>query len=422
MYTAAVYLLLPLMWVNLTVGENKWEILGLGIGQALYWVIIALGWYITSRSPYQRLATCMVLLAFALRAVEVMGGGVAAYALRIGALGTVFAVAGAWVYGRNPHFLHRQLTVFLALCVPIMLLQILGVSSFFMGWSTGYLHDPTIMDEADVGTFMEVPLYPTLFVASEDLTFSIGQARPVGLMHSSNVLSIFVAVAVALNLVLPRSARLRASDLIITAALVLTMSKMVFVVAAVLYLGALMFAAPRRVLALNLLGVLAAGIGLYYLLFPGLLQSNFSEEMVRTSIMLRLLGVVNAIGIANVGSFLYDQQQLIGSAFSEDESYSSVAVLLNSGFVMPALAALAVGGLFYLYRMRQMGVGNAAGYAVILFVCAATQLAIPFVAASSFQFMLGLAMFPLFRKLWHGHVAEPVQDDVPAHPRLPAAY
>jgi hypothetical protein len=409
------------MWVNLTVGENRWDILGLGVGQVLYWIIIGLAWYVAFRSPYQRIATAMLLVAFALRPLEAMGGGEAVHALRLGALAGVFVVAGAWIYGRDPRFLHRQLVVFLALCVPIMFLQVVGASSLVMGWSTAYLNDPSgVMDESEVGTFMELPMYPTLFVGYDDLIFSIGQARPVGLMHANNILSIFVALAVALNLVIPRSARLRPGDLIITAVVVLTMSKMVFALLAMLYLGAILFApAERKVLTLKLLCVFAVGIWVYYVLFPGLLQSNLSEDMVRVSFMLRLLGVLNAVGVENVGAFLYDQQQLIGSTFNEDESYSTVALLLSSSAATPALVAMLAVGLLYLHRLRQMGFGNAWGYAVLLLVSAGTQFAIPFASAASFQLILGLALFPLFRRLWRDRV--PVRKAVP-RARGPEAF
>jgi hypothetical protein len=411
-YKAAAYLLLPLMWANLTAGENHWAILGLGVGQLLNWIIIGLAWYVAFRSPYQRIATVMLLCAFALRPLEAVGGEVV-YALRSGALAVVFIVAGAWIYGRDPNFLHRQLVVFLGLCVPLMFLQIVGAGSFVMGWSTAYLNDPSgVMDQSDVGTFMELPLYPTLFVGPDDLIFSIGQARPVGLMHANNILSIFVAIAATLNLLVPRSARLRAGDLIITAAVILTMSKMVFAVMAMLFVGTTLFApAERKLLALKLLCLFAIGLWVYYLLFPGLLRTNLSEDMVRVSIMLRLLGVLNAVGIENLGAFLYDQQQLIGSAFSEDESYSTVAFLLNSGMAAPALVILGAAGILYLRRVWQMGLGNAWGYLALLLVCVATQFAIPFVAAASFQLILGLALFPLFRRLWSDRIVarKPVQ-------------
>ena len=98
--------------------------------------------------------------------------------------------------------LHKQLVIFLALCLPVMFLQILGVSSLLMGWNTEYAHDTSILDIDELGTFKDIPLFPTLFVGIDDLNYSIGQGRPVGLLHSNNVLSIFVSIAACLNLVI----------------------------------------------------------------------------------------------------------------------------------------------------------------------------------------------------------------------------
>lgn len=401
MYRLASYLLLPLMWVNLTTGENRWEIFGLGIGQLVYWIIIVLGWYVSWHTPYRLFATGMLMFAMAMRVFEALGGGDMVTALRIAALAVVFVVAGAKIYGRDPDFLHRQLVVFLGLCVAVMVLQVLGVSQLVMAWSTGYAHDPSLMLEEEIGTMREVPLYPTLFVAYEDLQYGIGQGRPVGLMHSSNVLSIFVAVAVAINLCIERSSRLRVSDLVVTAAVVLTMSKLVFAVTAFLYLFSIAFGFPaRRRLGLQLTFVLALGIGVYYLLFPGLLMANFSEDMLRTSIILRLMGLVTAIGFDNVAMVLYDQQLLLGSQFQEDHDYSSVAMLLRSQIVLPALFMMGVGFLFYLRRVRKMKGLPVNLYMTVTFVCALTQFAVPFAAAASFQLMMGLGLFPLVRKLW----------------------
>ena len=61
MYKVGKHLLLPLFLINITTSANRWPLLGISIGQALYWVIIGLAWYVASRSPYRRLATVALL-------------------------------------------------------------------------------------------------------------------------------------------------------------------------------------------------------------------------------------------------------------------------------------------------------------------------------------------------------------------------
>ncbi len=400
MYKIALYLLLPLMWVSLTTGGNEWEVLGVGIGQIVYWVMIVLAWYVAARSPYQLFATVMLLFAMTLRMMEVLTDSEALYALRVAALAAMFVIAGARLYGANPFLLRKQLVVFLALCVPVMFLQILGVSSFLMGWNTGYAHDPNILALEEIGTFKEIPLYPTLFVGIEELHYSIGQGRPVGLMHSSNVLSIFVVFAVALNLTVPRTSRLTISDLVITSAVVLTMSKMVFAITLLLYVGSLLSGrSDRRYFAAKLTMALGIGILAYFLLFPGLLAANFSREMIWTSILLRLLGLMHAVGIDDIVNLFQDQLSWIGSIYKEEEGYSGVAALLSSGMAIPALILTFAVGVLYGYRVWQMKGWPVSVYVVPLLVCVLTQFAVPFVAAPSFQLIVGFALFPLLTKL-----------------------
>lgn len=400
MYKAAVHLMLPLMWIGITTGENRWELLGLGIGQFIYWVVIGLAWYVAARSPYQLLATAMLFLAIMLRMFELLGGEEIIYAARIVTLAIIFILAGSRAYGGNPLLLHRQFVIFLALCIPIMFLQILGVSSLVMGWNTEYAHDVTMLTADEVGTFKDIPVFPTLFIGADELRYSIGQGRPVGLLYSNNVLSVFIAIAIAVNVAAARTWRLRVSDLVVTAAIVLSMSKMALVVAILLYVGFLMFGTvARRLLALKLLMLLTTGMAVYYFLFPGLFIANFSEAMMWTSILVRWLDITHAIGFDG-SVFHYGQQFLISSVYKEDESYSAVALLLKSEIVVPALVLLGGVLILYAYRLRQMKVWPIMMYALVFFVCVLTQFAVPFVAAPSFQLILGFALFPLFKKLW----------------------
>lgn len=415
-YKIGVYSLLPLMWISMTTGENRWELFGIGIGQFLYWVVIGLAWYIASLSRYQLFVTAMLFVAVAFRMLEFLGGGDLFYTVRVISLAIIFIVAGGVAYGRTPFLLRRQLTLFLALCLPIMLLQILGVSSLVMGWNTEYGHDVTMLAPDEVGTFKDIPLFPTLFVDADDLRYSIGQGRPAGLLYSNNVLSVFIAIAVALNILLAKTSRLKVSDLVITAAIVLAMSKMALFVAILLYAKFLMFGATaRRLLALKLLVLLATGMAFYYFLFPGLFVANFSEAMMWTSILVRWLDIVHAVGFSD-GALPFSPHLLITTVYKEEESYSTVALLLKSEIMIPALVVLLSMLALYFYRVRQMKTWPVVMYVGTFFVCALTQFAVPYAAAPSFQLILGFALFPLLKKLWQPGLPRAVRR---THPRVP---
>ena len=407
MYKAAEYLLLPLLLINLTVAENRWTVFGFRPEQFIYAVTIGLAVYVGLLSRYRHLVAMMLGLTIVLRLLEPFGGGEQLRQIGFGLLAIVFAVAGAVIYGRKPSLLRKQLVIYLALCIPIMLLQILGASSFVMGWNSEYAHDRNLVALDAVGTFTQIPVYQTLFVGIDQLDYMIGQARPVGLLYSNNVLSIFVCIAVAVNSAITRSSRISFSDIIVTVAIVLTMSKLVLGVTILLYIGFLVFGVlERRRLVLKLIAILAVVMLSYYTLFPGLFISSFSEGMVMSSILLRLVDLIKALGIESsfgrvieLGKAYESNNQVIG------EGYSFVATFLRSKLLIPWLFVMMTGLILYVYRLRKMISRQSMVYALTLITCVLTQFAVPFVGTPSFQLIMGFALFPLFKGLWQSNTS-----------------
>lgn len=397
-------LMLPLLLVNITTAANMWEVLGIGVGQLSYWILIGLAWYIVHKSGYSRLALWLVVFALGMRSAEFFGGGLITSMLRMSALGILFVVAGARVFGTNPYLLHRQLVVFLALSIPVMLLQISGASPVWMMWNTEYAHDLSILALDEIGTFKEIPVYPTLFVAYENLYYQIGQGRPVGLLYSNNVLSFFVAVAVAVNLAITRSHRFQLSDLIVTMAIVLTMSKLVYVVTIVLYLGSLVLGTyGSRPLAIRLLIALPVGLLVYSLLFPGLFESLMQIERLLYSFIVRMMDIVPNIGLSDFfGAYFSQQMDGYNLRFTgETGSTSQLAVVSASRFFWLGFVLCIVLFFKYLKRVNRMKVNqaNVEIYMVLLFVIIFSQFALTYVGAISYQFIAGAALYPLFKKL-----------------------
>ena len=362
----------------------------------------------------------MIVLAIVMRLLAALGGTESLREVGFAALAIVFAVAGAMMYGRNPFLLHKQLVVYLALCIPIMVMQIMGVSQFLMGWDMGYTHSVLdILSPGEIGTFKEVPLYPTLFVESSDnFEYSIGQGRPVGLMYGNNPLSVIVAIAVAVNLAITRTSRIKFSDIVVTGAVVLTAGRLVYGTTILLYLWFLIFGVrERRLLVLKLIIVFAIVLLLYYILFPGLFIANFSKEMMMVSIMLRLVDLLRAVGLYN---FFDSTGQLSALAFDYKpsfvyevhEGYSSVATLIRSKLLIPSLFVIIAGSILYVYRVRNMISRPAMVYVVTLMACVLTQFGVPFVKAGSFQLIMGFALFPLFKKMWAPMVRPKIEQDI----------
>lgn len=402
MQKLSAYLLLPLMLINLTVAENRWTLAGLRPDVFIYAATIALASYTGLRSQHWRASLLALAVAIVARVLELVGGDEALHGLSFAALAIVFGIAGGMIYGPAPQLLRRQLVLYLALCVPIMLAQILGTDSWLMGWNIGYLHDPNLLTDDEIGTFKELPLYPTLFVGVDDLVFTTGQARPVGLMYAANPLSIFLSIAATLNLAIDRRLKIGISDVVITLAVVLAMSKLSLGMMVLLYASYLAFGIQkRRWLTLQLIMLLFVVLAAYYLAFPGLFSLNLSEGMVMGSVMLRLVDLVTALGLGDYfeGILELGRYYSLTAVYEPGEGYSGVANLIRSQLVIPMLIAAIPAMAIYLRGVGSMAGRSATVYVVTLAACALTQFGVPFMGATSFQLIMGFALYPFLTEV-----------------------
>jgi hypothetical protein len=397
-------ILFPILIINITTSANAWEVFGVGIGQTLYWLIIAIGFTIAYNTPYRVLSIVMLILSFLLRIVEAATSDSVLELVRLATLGLIFVIAGAKIYGNNPGLLNKQFTVFILLSIPIMLLQITGAHYIFMGWNTELAHDTSVLDVSDIGKFKELPVYKTLFVNEDDLTYSIGQGRPVGLLYSNNVLSVFVTIAAALNFIISKDSKIRFSNILIAIIMVLTMSLLGFASSMLLYLFFLFFGVSwRRRKAFNSIVLLISSFALYYFLFPGLFSAFFSESKLYGSLITRFLDIANVLKLDSIAALFDAQREMMGSGFNEENSYSFISILLKSKIAIPAIIGLVILAAFYYYRLNHLkfvAKFPTIIYIVLILVCLMTQFAVPYVGAPSFQLILGLGLFPIFKKLW----------------------
>ncbi len=408
LYQFCAYLLLPIMLVNMSVSENKWEIFGFSLAVPLYILTIVIAWYIVLQTRYSLLASGMLLLAVTMRLMDLFGLGDSFRYLSYIPLACIYMIAGAAIYGNTPTLLHKQLVVFLVLCVPIMIAQTLGVSQWLMVWDTSFLDDSfSEFTSDDVGKFKDIALYPTLFVDLDDLHYVIGQARPAGLSYANNILSIFISLAIAVNIAIDRLSRLTLSDIFITVAAVLSMSKLVFGISILIYVGFIFFGSKqKKFISLKLIVIFIFALALYYFLFPGLLLSNVSEGMVMTSMMLRLMDLIGALGLSDIFPSIAALGELYhpGAHYEIGEGYTLWATVFRSPYAIYMIALLVVVlGLYYL-RIGRISPRMALVYKVTLFASVLTQFGVPFYQQNSFQLIIGFALFPIFKKLWSQNI------------------
>jgi hypothetical protein len=398
-------ILFPLFLINTTTSANTWQLLGIGIGQAIYYLIIAIATIIVLITPYRKIGLFLLVISFGFLFIYLATQSPLADGLKVISLGILFMLAGGRIYGTNPDLLHKQLIIFFALCIPFMLAQIAGLSSFFMMWNTDYAHDLDILDLDEIGTFKVIPVFPTFMVGLDKLYYQIGQGRPSGLFHSNNVLSVFVAAGVGLNLLTSKSTKLRYSDFILMCILTLTMSLMAFSVSLILYTYFLVMGGNKyRIRAIKLFFILLFFIGLYYIFFPGLFLINFGEAKILMSFLTRGLDLANSLGFSAFNDLYSDQILLIGDAYTEEGTYSLFSTILKSKFVVPLIIAFLVVILLYLrgyYFFRKNTGSSTLKFNIFLFCCLISQFSTAYIGAPAYQFMIGFTFYPLLRKYWY---------------------
>ena len=229
-----------LILVNITVSANGWSFLGISIGQLVYWFLLVIGVRILLKTGYSRLALLLFFITFILK----LSGAVFIIPFLANCSeftsGLVFILVGDSLYAENPIIIYRQLISFFALSIPFMLLQKIGVSTFFYACSTELFHENSTYffdEKKDLGViFKNIPLFPTLFVKLNDLTYAMYQGRPTGLLYSNNVLSVIFSLALALHFSLCRNTKRNLKYIIIALISVLTMSTLVYGVLAILFI------------------------------------------------------------------------------------------------------------------------------------------------------------------------------------------
>lgn len=400
-------LLFPVLLINITTAANLWTLGPVPIGQSLYFLAIGLAFWRVHRSPYRVLGAALMVAAVGLKVASAAQGGGPFEIGVTAAVGLLFTVAGALVYGDDPGRLHRQLMVFFALSVPVLFAQKAGLHAGLLVWNTEVFHanDVYTFDDDDIGSLTYVaPLVKTLFADASEMTYTIAQGRPSGLLYSNNVLSVFLVMAFALNLCVRRRRVTQVADVILALSMALVMSLTVLASAVILMaVYAVTGGADGRRRCAQFLLPLAGALALHWVLFPGITESGFGRAKLITSLVGRFGELSYLLNLSSLAAILDSQATSIGLQFSlqEGASYSLVGLLLRSRLALGLVVVLPLAGLFYLKRLRTVArhTPYAEAYGLFLLAALLSQLGVPYLGAPSFQYLLGFALTPLFGAL-----------------------
>jgi hypothetical protein len=385
--------------INITVSANGWQILGLSLGQLLYWLLLFLGVLIFLKSSYLNTGYILLFSTVFLKVVKVFVDFPEIEFLSEFASGLFFILVGSVLYGKNPTILYKQLMLFFTLCIPFMVLQKIGLHTFFYGWSTELFHENAIysFDEVkDLGViFKKIPLFPTLFVDQENLTYAMYQGRPTGLLYSNNVLSVILSLFLALHFSISSPIMRKSRNIIVISVIIsLIMSTLVFGVVILLFLY-FYFVSKNKILRMNSLKTFRLTLLMlivHYLFFPGMTLSTLGLHNA-LSFVSRFDEIFQAFGVTQFEDF----KALNNLKLNENDSYSLIGIIVKDNyFLIYIILFLVFLGVYYI-NLKKMK-GQMFVYITVFALCIITQFGVNFLSAPSFQIFLGIAFYPMIRE------------------------
>lgn len=383
--------LLPVLIVTAISTQPRPYPMVMAIGQIASVVSVILACIVVVTTfPGRIWSIALVLLTVALRAARGLmpiGDEAAVIAYTV-VSSLLFGAAGAIMAASRPRRLHRQLTGFMLISLPLMFLQLVGVGA----WTQTLRLDFHMLGEE------KLEQVRTLLVPPDEVEITTLQARPAGFLHANNFLSLFLVFALALQL--GRRAPLRFSwrDVGLLAVLTLAMSKTAFLAFFLMLLVMLVAGdRARRRYALKSGAVFVACISTYAVLFPGVFAFTMSFDLMRLNLNVRVAEVLLVSGQPRLER-LADQFSADELSRIKDDSAQSAYGILAARPTLVLGGALVAGPLYLLALRRvasrrpQWKMGALLGAAALLSVLGMTS----FMGSLAFALMAGAALLSVW--------------------------
>ena len=384
---AAVYWIFPGLVFAMVAGNEGWRIGPLLLGQTVSWVNDAAALaLVLGRFRSRRWVRVLITATLAAKAATIAGlvPALSDLAFDVG-LCLLFCAAGAIVMSERPGIAYRQLLLIAILSIPVMVVQMTGTVPATEALNTEHTEDPP-------GT------QPTLFVPEADLHYRTAQARPSGLMHSNNFLSLIAVFAVALHFSRLRTGWLTWRDVAVTAFALLTMAKVSLLIFSAVVLWKLVTGARLERSRMVRVGTFAlAFLGAYKLFFPGLFVANTNSYKLTYSFFVRANDFVAMLPEGTTKAWLLEQLS--------DTPRASAAAVGLSGYaqIFSALPYLVLGAIVFVpaffkgFRNLKRRYPDIVDTTVLtLFVIILYPTAVPMFRAQIFWFIAGFALLPFF--------------------------
>jgi hypothetical protein len=385
----AEYCLVPGLVIAMVVGNQEWRVGPFLAGQMLSWItdlaafIVLLRFFPTRVWPWILVAA--IVLAKLLDTVGLGAGAFdTAYTVLLNAL---FCAAGSVFAYRHSALALRQLRWICLTSVVVMIFQATGAGEWSQVLATENEGRPKTA-------------YPTLFVPFEQLEYQTIQARPSGLLHSNNFLSLVVLFTLALQHSRKTIRRLNRWDVVLGIMVVLAMAKIVFLVSAIFIVWLLVMGTPAQRARMRALVVLYVALFATYRFFmPGQFESQINTYHITYSFYIRINDFLDRLDYDNplvtiLSPYLVNTPRLDRDA--GDTGFSGYAQALKVVPVIVVASLLLVPIFRRALRRLKRRVSNLSSVPVLTAIVALIYPgAVPFFAAQIYWFVAGFACLPL---------------------------
>jgi len=382
--------LFPGLLIAMVAGNQLWKLGPFYIGQMFSWinaaaaVIIVLSAF--RRKLWPRMLLGGIIIAKVIQVTSLISPDKAELVFDL-LLNALFCAAGAMILFRRLDLIYKQVMVICLLNVIFMAMQVGGVGE----WTQFLATEMEFTSKTPARVF---------FVKEEDLDYQIVQARPSGLLHSSNFLSIVALFGLSLHLSRSNK-KFHGGTAILAAMAVLSMAKVVLFGFLLIVLWLLMTGNRlQRKGAVRAVVWAMLFLGIYAVLFPGLFAHHINIWNFSVSFFGRLGDVARSFAEGNTFRVIvenYFADTDFQYFLAKEEHISGYAPLVPYlPYIIIFLALLTPFFLRGLRNLRRCSSLLSSTSVVVLFVVLIYPFAVPFLRAQIFGFIAGFALLPLF--------------------------
>lgn len=255
-----------------------------------------------------------------------------------------FCICGAWICISKPRLLRNQFSLFMLLSLPLMVVQLLGITEWAHVLRTDFHSD---LDQS-------LEMQSVFMRTSADTVITTLQTRPAGFLHANNFLAVFIIGTLVLRLACSLPKKLDLYDYALLGVITIAMSKTVFLAFTLMAIMMLIIGnGTQRKHIIQMSAGLALCLAAYSQLFPGLVEYTMSFENANLNFDYRLADLLSAVGspatntaardIVSGASQPIDLESLGGT----QSSYSMFATLPKE-----LLLFLTLLGVSYIFLLR----------------------------------------------------------------------